>query len=60
MAKKLKEGSAAEERTESASYEKREDDAGPGGQDKAFPKQGAVKNPHIHGSQSKSPSKRPN
>lgn len=60
VVKKLKEGSAAEERTESASYEKREDDAGPGGQDKAFPGQGAVKNPHIHGSQSKYPKKRPN
>lgn len=59
VVKKLKEGSAAEERTESPAYEKKED-APKGGQDSAFPGQGAVKNPHIHGSQSKSPSKRPN
>lgn len=58
--RRLVEGSPEEERTESAAVERKEDDAGPGGQDKAFPGQGAVKNPHIHGSQSKSPSKRPN
>lgn len=59
MAKKLKEGSAAEERTESPAFEKKED-AGKGGQDKAFPGQGAMKNPHTDGSQSKPPKKRPN
>jgi hypothetical protein len=60
VAKKLKEGSAAEERSESRSEAIREGDVGPGGQDKAFPGQGAMKNPHTDGSQSKHPKKRPN